>query len=294
MSSRQLRKLQKQRELEEAQNTPKLDQEEEEEDDDEVVDTKASNAKPRVSLFAALGGEDDDVDEEDQDDINDAPTPAVQDDQQPVSSETSNNKKRKKKKKGKAKATSEAVPKPADEDEIDRALKELKLTNRQKAEKSAANPPVVDKEARMNELMKINTQHLRAINEMRQLFGREVMETAQTEEEREQARADRARAAGEQHVDLETFLRGQPGERKLPELSLRRNVFVQGREHWPMATSGGLTMELLKPGHGTMDNEYVFVHNEAYDSVQVSFFTFVMAGDPMQLVHLLHQHRKSR
>lgn len=297
MSSRQLRKLQKQRELEEAQNTPKLGQEEEEEDDEGVVDTKASSAKPRVSLFAALGGEDNDVDEEDQDDVEDAPTPAAQDyQQQPVSSETSKSKKKKKKKKAKAKATSEAAPKPADdEDEIDRAIKELKLTSPRKAGKNAADSLAAVEEFKMNELLKINTHHLRAINEMRQLFGREVMESAQTEEEQAQAQAHgrRARTAGEQQVDLETFLRGRPGERKLPELSLRRNIFIQGREHWPLTTSGGLRMEREKPRPDTMNNEYVFVHNEDYDQVQTSFYALVMAGTPMEMIHLLFEHRKS-
>ncbi|KAI6781756.1 Pfam:DUF654 [Emericellopsis cladophorae] len=282
MSSRQLRKLQKQREL--AGNTDAAPSAEASSSEDESPGP-APAAKPRVSLFAALGGDGDDNGDDDDDDEPEEPQPDSKPSEQQASQPAIKaGKKKKKKKKANARSQVETAAAKDDEDEIDKAIQELKLAApRADASTGQAHEP----QQRINELLSINTHHLRAINEMRQLFGREVIESAAAEEQRE-ASNTRQRRGRQQNVDLETFLRGPPGMKKLPEVSLRRNVFIQGREHWPRATAGGLTMEVLeKRADGT--TEYAYVHDNRYDAVQTFFFSCVQMGDPMRIVHLLAQ-----
>ena len=96
MSSRQLRKLQQQRELEQAQ----LQAQEEEESDDEPV----IQQKPKASLFASFGAleVEDDQDEQDEDE-EEAPEPAHEPKRQPVNIPATKKSKKSKKKKGKNK-----------------------------------------------------------------------------------------------------------------------------------------------------------------------------------------------
>lgn len=292
MSSRQLRKLQKQRELAEVQATQ--DQPSEDEDGDEgVVNNKAAGSKPRVSLFAALGGDDDeDGDNDDEGDhgaVNDAHKSASQEEKEDLPTEKGKSKKKKKKKKAKSKAIPpESGPAPEDsgEDEIDKAIKELKL-EAVKGTSDASGGIEVASQTRLNKLLNINTHHLRVLNEMRQLFGRDIIESAQAEEEQQQG--GRQRGAARQQVDLETFLRGPPGMKRLPEVSLRRNIFIQGREHWPMATVGGLTMQSIEKAPDGSYTEYAYLHDKEYDAVQGIFFQYVGMGDPMRMVYLLQQ-----
>ncbi|RFU76239.1 hypothetical protein TARUN_6015 [Trichoderma arundinaceum] len=286
MSTRQLRKLQKQRELE-----TKTGQEPEGSDgsdgDDEVAPVVA---KPRANLFAALAGdeaggeaEDDDDDAEGKEQGEDDKPPDQPAEQSTVSATKRKNKKKKKKKSKSVQAAAPAQDVEHDEDdEIDRAIKELKLDPRPQQGSVSGNASTY------NSLLKINTYNLRAIHEMRNLFGRETIESADAEEE-EQRRGAR-RGVIPQQVDLETFLRGPPNARKLPEVSRRRNVFVQGREHWPMSTTGGLSMkELGKSPDGT-GVEYTYAHDQVYDGIQATFFVQVQMGDPMRMVHLLSQY----
>ncbi|KAM5345758.1 hypothetical protein ACJ41O_011619 [Fusarium nematophilum] len=284
MSSRQLRKLQKQRELEDAQ---RLTGHESEESDEGPA---PAAQKPRVSLFAALGGDEDeageDEDEEEQEQEKQPAKDAVTETQQPSTSGKSKKKKKKKKKKAKSAAATEATDDhDEDEDEIDRALKELNITIGSKSTGTAGAPDSRASTHRFNELLTINPYHLKAINEMRNLFGRDVIESAEAEEEQERNR--RRRGPQQREVDLETFLRGPPGAPKLPEVSLRRNVFIQGRDHWPRQSAGGLTMKEVGKAPDGSWTEYAYVHDQNYDAVQAFFFACVQTGDPMRMVHLL-------
>ncbi|KAH6966848.1 transcriptional repressor TCF25-domain-containing protein [Fusarium venenatum] len=275
MSSRQLRKLQKQRELEEVSNTVEKDSEESEDDQLPVA------PKPRVSLFAALGGDDED-DAQDEEEEEQQPEEEVSEIKQPVATGKSKKNKKKKKKAAKAK-----TPLPEDdEDEIDKAIKELNLTTSKSADPSAADDPEVQTR-RINELLSINPYHLKVANEMKNLFGSDIIQSAEAEEEQERNRRFRGNAPRE--VDIETFLRGPPGQPKLPEISLRRNVFIQGREHWPKQSAGGLTMKEIKKANDGSWTEYAYLHDKNYDATQAFFFTCVQIGDPMRMVHLLKE-----
>ncbi|WXC66908.1 hypothetical protein SNK03_012681 [Fusarium graminearum] len=276
MSSRQLRKLQKQRELEEVQKIAEKDSEESEDDQLPIA------PKPRVSLFAALGG-DDEEEAQDEEEEEQQTEEDVSETKQPVA--TGKNKKNKKKKKKKA-AKAQAPPPEEDEDEIDKAIKELNITASKSADPSTAGDSTVQTR-RINELLSINPYHLKVANEMKNLFGSDIIQSAEAEEEQERNRRFRGNAPRE--VDIETFLRGPPGQPKLPEISLRRNAFIQGREHWPKQSAGGLTMKEIKKADDGSWTEYAYFHDKNYDATQAFFFSCVQIGDHMRMVHVLKE-----
>ncbi|KAH7183051.1 transcriptional repressor TCF25-domain-containing protein [Fusarium flagelliforme] len=282
MSSRQLRKLQKQRELEEVQNIIEKDSEESEDDQVPVA------PKPRVSLFAALGGDDEDEaqDEDDDEEEEDKRQPEedINETKQPVPA--GKGKKNKKKKKKAAKTKTPPPQEDEDEDEIDKAIKELNITTSRSGGQSTVGNSTVQTRL-INELLSINPYHLKVANEMKNLFGSDIIQSAEAEEEQERNRRFRGNAPRE--VDIETFLRGPPGQPKLPEISLRRNVFIQGREHWPKQSAGGLTMKEIKKADDGSWTEYAYIHDKNYDATQAFFFSCVQIGDPMRMVHLLKE-----
>ncbi|TQV94732.1 Nulp1-pending protein [Cordyceps javanica] len=292
MSSRQLRKLQKQRELEEVLDKQGNESDRGEESDDEP----APAARPKPNLFAALGG-DDEVDAEADDDEDDDGGAIIESATSEAKPQVSG-KKKKKKKKSKKKATAAAAADDqqaaggSEEDEIDKALKALKLANAGKGT-SEQDEENQRRAVAANSILQINTYHLRAINEMRNLFGREVIESANAEEERQQQEQQQQLLRGRGghaalQVDLETFLRSQPpNAKKLPEVSLRRNIFVQGRDHWPAQSAGGLTMRETARAADGSSTEYAYLHEGDYDALQIFFFACVQVGDPMRMVNLL-------
>ncbi|KAH6688528.1 Nulp1-pending protein [Plectosphaerella plurivora] len=286
MSSRQLRKLQKQRELDQLQN-PKPESDGSDDEEPEPV-----IAKPRISLFAALGGDDNDDDDDDGEEkpTKDAQAPLKEESEpEPTPQPAKKNKKKKKKGKKKEVATGTDTPEEtgAQDDEIERALKELSI----KAESASASGSGAAVTGRpIDELLQIDTHYLKAIHEMRNLFGREAIDAATQEEQAEQqAEMRRLGRQGARTVNLEQALRGLPGQ-KLPEISLRRNVFIQGKDHWPKATAAGLTMKEVRKGDDGVTTEFTFHHDSTYDKIQMMFFSMVQMGEPMALVSLLRNH----
>ena len=278
MSSRQLRKIRQQQKLQGATKP----------EDEEVSgsEEEAPVVKPRASLFAALGGEDEDEEEDEQEEVTE---PVAERDDKPAmeQAQPAAAKKRRKKKKGKKNQGTGKAPQPSapNEDEIDKALKELNINPRASPGGSSSSA-----EQTGTSVLAINPYHLKAIHEMKALFGREVIEAARVEEEAEdQAARRRLLQGGARQVDLETFLKGDPGK-KLPEVTLRRNMFIQGKDNWPRATAGGLVMREVGTDE-TGATEYAFVHEKQYDVVQSIFFHCVGIGDPMRMVHLLKQFR---
>ena len=305
MSSRQLRKLQKQKEL--AALEAKVAQVSEDESEDELPIQKP---KPSgFAGFAALGGMDDEQ-EDDDDDDNDVEPP--RDQQQPIAVEAPppkpSAKKNKKKKKKAKKATESASASPSKEpaapvaaaaddiDEIDRAIQELDLAK--KAARPSDGDPNVPASAskpyeRICSLLRVNTHHLKVLNEMRHLFGWDTIVAAQNEEQEErEERAAQNRRNPQRQTDLETFLKGDLGK-SLPEVTLKRNPFLQGKEVWPRASTEGLSMAHIKDSvvvdqPGVM--EFAFVHDKAYDRTENEFFSLVNTYDPMNLVYYLKRH----
>jgi hypothetical protein len=267
MSSRQLRKLQKQREVQEIS----------EDSGDEQLSIAP---KPRVSLFAALGGDEDEV----QDETEEEQQPEeVVSEEKPSPAATKGKKKNKKKKKSKAKT---AAPQQ-DEDDIDKALRELNIT-RSKSKNQPTTEDTAAQTNRGNKVLTINQYHLKVDNEMRNLFGRDTMKSASAEAEQEGRGRDR-QGQGQQPFDIERFLRNPPNAPKLPEVSLRRNPFIQGRDHWPKQSAGGLTIEEIGKAEDGSSTEYAYMHDQNYDTLQACFFGCVQIGDPQRMIHLLKE-----
>lgn len=284
MSSRQLRKIQQQRELE---KQAQLQAEEEESEDEPAVTTKS---KP--SLFANLAALEDETENEGEEKHEEEPEIEDVSDHAPAPASASKKPKKSKKKK---KAKNKGKEKPAEEylhgtgaDDIDAALRELNI--KQTSSGAAAEPvvPLDPEYQRVCALLGVNTQHLKVAHEMRNLFGKAAVDT---HEDRTERRA-RQRAQPRQ-VDLETALKGQhkPGQ-GLAELTLRRNPLIQGKDDWPKATTGGLTMEIVddKAPDGTI--EFRYVHDKTYQTVQSTFHGLVEMGDPQRLIMLLTRNRE--
>ncbi len=290
MSSRQLRKLRKQQELLAEQNAaPKPD--------DESQDDEPIRPQPRTTAFsgfAALAQIDDGDDAGDQED--DEPqdeTPA----EPPVTIEKANPKSKKSKKKKKGKKThsaqaAEAQPQGDDgPDEIDRVLAEL--------DKSLSTAAIVDEDhprepGEFDKLFSINFHHLRVMNEVRGTFGRGIIATALAEDQPEQPAPRRPQDGPPRHASLESFLRAEPSVtgRKIPEVLIRRNPFVQWKDTWPQALASGLTMRYLgEPG--AIHSEFKFEHDLAYMQMEAMFFSCVQTHDIGSMIWFLKRNRKS-
>ncbi|RMY03384.1 hypothetical protein D0868_07487 [Hortaea werneckii] len=295
MSSRALRKAQ--REREEQDRLEKLKQEaaelEEEEDDDQAPAPAAKSA------FAMLQEDEDEDDggaalDEDDDQHEDAASSIPPSSATTGGSKSKNNKKKKKKK---AKATAEeGLPGVDDDmDEIDQALKQLSANGH--ADQTGTTHAGVDQKLdETSRLLAIDTNQLHAQNEMRRLFGRAALEQRDDDEEDpapQNVGGNRRQQRRVQQVGLAQALRGQGGAGGraggLSAMALRRNIFIQGKEDWPIATGGGLAMEVEeKRPDGTV--LYRFVHNSFYQDVQSQFEMCVESMDPNRLVMLLRHN----
>ncbi|KAI1364532.1 transcriptional repressor TCF25-domain-containing protein [Xylaria arbuscula] len=298
MSSRQLRKLQRQRELQQPQAPSPADNSSDESDAGVPIQRPANRAA--FSGFAALGGQDDSEDDENQenDETQNEPTSASThhtESAAPIEATHGPSNKSKKKKKKKAKKANTTVKPPSQpdtpkngEDEIDKALRQLNLANTKSSTPAHSQTDKARSMAyeRICELLRINTYHLKVVNEMRNLFGRDAIAAVLNEENEERARTHRARHM-QLEVDLETFLKGQPGQ-TLPEVTLRRNPFLPGKDIWPRASTEGLGMKQIKDTAGTV--EFGFAHSPEYNKLETDFFERVQTLDPMQMVQFVHSH----
>lgn len=297
MSSRALRKLQKQQEL--------LQRPEDvlEDDESEVEETPKPQA---LNAFDML------IDADDTDDVeaesshstesNDAnvieATKQINDGPS-ASTGAKKNKARKKKKQknksGKDKQNdvvtrgTKPAGKPGRLDEIDLALKSLPTKPR---DGSYAHSN--DGEVEVCRLLGIDSRQLNVLNEMKRLFGKIVLE-GDGEDSGTQG-SGRRRGRGPQQLDLGGALAGRNSPisrgQGLAGLALRRNVFMTGKEEWPKATSGGLGMEV----EGKMDNgitQYRFVHNTVYQDVQNQFKACVESLEPHRLIQMLQFNREN-
>ena len=275
MSSRALRKAQ--REREEKDRLADL----EAESQDEVEDEPHAVGAPQKSIFAMLNEAEDDNSQDDDDEKQDIAENEVHPEKETRDTEILHSvpaakRKKKKKKTGKARNNDAEEPvKNPQVDEIDAALQALSTKSiNAKSDRSdiLADP---DNE-NLCKLLSIDTNHLHASNEMRRLFGRTAVEE-------DEGGADR-RNRDQQR--LATAMRGRGGG-GLAELARKRNLFVQGRENWPSAPSGGLGMEVVEKKPGGIV-EYAFVHNGAYRDSQRQFEACVASMDPERMVQHLH------
>lgn len=284
MSSRALRKLQKQREAELAALKA---QEKQDETSDEELEIAPS--RPKFNAFDLLNAAGEDEEEPDE-----SPQEAISQPAPAPTKSASSKKKKKKKKAAKSSTTSQAKPAASDDaelDEIDRALKELSTTQHPSA---AVEPSATMQNVRNSkypktpeELLAIEPKFLNAINEMRKLFGNVVLENF---DRPESGGTGRRRERQREMVDLGRALTGRysPASRGLSMAGItqRKNVLMQSKDEWPRAPSGGLGMEVEKK-LPTGDTVYRIVHNSAYKDVQRQFDMCVESLDPQRLIHLL-------
>lgn len=285
MSSRQLKKLQKQQELLRLQSLA---------DEDGSSEEEIAPPKPRASAFAgfaALGDEDeaDSATENLHEEGGMEGGLAEPAEPTPAPAKKSKKPKKKKKKAKKAAASPEQGAEGVEdgEDEIDRALKELSLAK--------ATPSTAEQEAqcmydaKLARLLSISFDHLKVINELRAMFGQETIDSVRNQEEaqtRDERRRTRRGGPQQVQMDMETFLKGRPGE-KIPDVVLRKNPFMQGKEDWPKASAGGLKMEAVTDER-VEPTEYRFCHDKAYGMQEVQFYSLVNMMDPMRIVHFVH------
>ena len=297
MSSRALRRLQREREEQKQQEILNQDKEETEESEDEII--QGPPEKTKFNAFDLLDGADEDEEDDDAGDGEQQTITSAQPENNSVSSRPSKPKKKKKKPKKKGKDRTEtpktggdgATPADLEMDEIDRALKELRTKEAAKADQREAEAQA-EREAmswnvRTSKLLAAETKHLNPLTEMKSLFGSVALETTASAPARVQGRGQ---AEG---IDLGTALTGRysPVSRgqELGALAGRRNIFAQGKSEWPRATSGGLGME-LKSDIKEAEKLYQIVHNAAYARTQHDFQMAVELMEPERLIQLLQFH----
>ena len=311
MSSRALRRLQQEQErllqLEKLnQGTRPRNQLQDDSDSDRVSSPQKTKMNAFDTLNAVSGEEEEEAETVSPRVVKEA-TPLRESDQEttiskPSAENTTKAKSKKKKKKSKRgrdvmdkhKGSSPAASgqKIGDLDEIDLALRTLS-TNGQEGSQIVNKSIMDEQNQQLFRLLSVETKHLNALNEMKRLFGDVVLE--RDGEDEGPAIPARRRARGPQQVDLGGALAGRnsPVSRGqgLAGLALRRNVFMQGKEEWPKATAGGLGMEVISKGSdGT--TQYRFVHNSAYQDVQLQFESCVESMDPQRMIQLLQFNRK--
>jgi hypothetical protein len=294
MSSRALRRAQ--RELEEKQIQEKLAQEEQEDEQDDSEEEVIPKPKAKPSLFAMLGDDGDDQEEDEDDEVEQEQLQPEQKSDADAAPQPKPKKSKKKKKKGKSKAAApESTKDTATDqassglDEIDQALLALSLsTNGQTTtDSNQHNTAISDEVKQLCAVLRVDTQYLHAANEMKKLFGRAALQNTDDEPQPRPRQRGHAQQGG---IAAAVAGRNAPG-RNLASIGLRRNIFIQGKEEWPRASSGGLGMEIAeKRSDGTI--EYRFVHSRSYQEVQQQFQVCVGSMDPERMIQLLHFNRK--
>ena len=299
MSTRAIRRLQReqeqQRKLQKAQN----ESEDESEEDLEPTKPKVANA---FDMLSQAGNDASDPDKEpegsDRPQASGDEHPRELDEDQPTASITkgkpkSNKKKKKKNKKKTVGNESDVGPgktgaigeQDSELDEIDVALKSLSAaikTDSPSTQMQETNGSVLE----VCRLLATDPKALNAANEMKKLFGNVAFEGDDDE-----PGPETRRGRGPRHLDLGGALAGRNSPashgRGLGSTALRRNVFgVPGKAAWPLATTGGLGMELVeKLSDGT--TEFRFIHNTLYQDVQRQFETCVESMDPQRMIQLL-------
>lgn len=288
MSSRAVRKLQKLRE-QELQQTEQAD----ESSEDESV---ARPSKPKLNAFDLLNADEEEAEEEENDkhtlDIPTQPSQPVPAPSQPATSNKKKNKNKKKKSPSKMAGVGGPASVKTEEkelDDIDRALKDLAVEKPSDNGGDTATMATYNRDSSFpktpEEMLAIEPRSLNAVNEMKKLFGNVALENFDEED----TGTGRRRGAREM-VDLGRALTGKycPATRgqSFAGATLRRNAFMQAKDEWPRAPSGGLGMEMVeKLPDGSI--QYRLVHNSSYQDVQRQFDMCVESMDPQRLIHLL-------
>lgn len=217
-------------------------------------------APQKQSLFALLNipDERDEQDDEEEEEEEEEPAPPPK----PVAA--SKKSKNKKKKSAKAKSKVQKEDQGEEEDDIDKALRQLKVSG--PGVTAEVSEPTAGKDEghlQLSSVLSIDTRSLDAGNEMKKLFGKDALRP----EDGEGAGGRRRGAARVQLVPG-----GATGGRSLNKG--RKNTFVQPKDDWPNSGSGGLGMEIEDTDLNGVTT-YRFVHSRQYQGVQREFMMCV-------------------
>ena len=300
MSSRALRKAQREREAQKLR-----DQSHDHEEDVSSADDIAPREQNKASAFELLAQAEDGDDADEQDQYEDEKTYVNTSDcvprnstdltkdrehqnedalatSQPITPSTSKRKKKKKKPKSGGAASTQA--RTSDVDDIDEALRKLRTSDTiasGRAGTTGSQIALSKAVAHFFDILSVDTHHLNVRNEMKRLFG--DISFDDTSHEGQQGPAQRGA-----HIGLAEAVKGAnaAGGAGLPAMIRRRNVFAHGKEDWPKASGGGLSMEIE-----CVNNDgsilFRFVHNKSYQQAQREFDTSVQGMDPNLMVNLL-------
>ena len=296
MSSRQIKKLRAQEELaRKAAARDKNDETGGSDESEDEIDIRPARPKNAFAAFAALEDDNsnDNKEEEDDEDMTEDVPAEVAPEPIPKAAASKKKKKNKKSKKGEGEDTNRNG-KGKDLDEIDRALQELNLSKPGAAVLGAGTALTTPPQHRI----RIELHNLRVLNELRDVFGNGVLATAHAQEQAGGPANARARGERLVNVDLETFFRapaqGYTHRGLLPSsagLVAKRNPFIQWKDTWPRATSGGLSMAQVGAPDALGVTEYAFVHGSEYIGLEEQFqtMTLLVHADTNMLFNFLKQ-----
>ncbi|KAK5074550.1 hypothetical protein LTR70_010167 [Exophiala xenobiotica] len=292
MGTRALRKLREQeweKQLAATRDEEAQQEQESEEEDEAVIVSKPKNAFDMLNEGNEDEDEDDEVEGEESSSQIIPSHPSAPQSSTPKSS-------KKKKKKAKKKQKDAGTPQQQDskdvsEDEIDKALKELSLKQRRQGQNETDDDHLSRQniwERDATKTLAIEPKNLAPVNEMRGLFGNIALEDDSRRNQPTRRREQNLQGG----VDLQTALtgrynRGSQG-RELGTLAKRRNCFMQGKEEWPLATSGGLSMEALPVT--SWEKQYNIVHNQLYKNAQWDFRLAVESMQAEAIIALLQKY----
>lgn len=292
MSSRALRKLQREQEEQRLKEAAEAAQEEAQLSSEDEAPTRTP---PPRNAFDML--EEVEEDESEDETTGGVMTPATDASRPDLSISTSTrptpsakSKKKKKKSKKKLKDTPDKMNNGESEsgDEVDRALKALAAKSASQGGMNEDSLPMPSWEAEATRLLGVETKNLNPINEMKSLFGNVAVEE---HESRPANRNPRQREVNEQGgMDLGTALLGRNNvasrRKELGALAGRKNCLMRGREDWPLASSGGLSMEHVADPT-SFERKYNILHNNMYKEAQWNFQLAVDSMDPQRMMSLL-------
>ena len=284
MSSRAIRRAQQEREKLNTQSEPKVANESSSEEDTPYAPKKGPSAFELLQQQqedAEQSGEA--VDEIEQNECDDV------EENKPSQLQPGSKSKRKRKKKRKVKDVegNEVQRQQREMDEIDVALRELSTSGKgsKDARPAGESQELSESDQGTFDVLAVDLSHLHVRNEMRRLFGDISFNDNSSENSRRGGQVD-------EHVGLAEAVKGvnSASGAGLPSVIRRRNIFIQGKEEWPKASGGGLSMEIERTeSDGT--TWFKFVHNETYLHAQSSFASCVESMDPILMVNLLRFNR---
>ncbi|EEB06456.1 DUF654 family protein [Schizosaccharomyces japonicus yFS275] len=257
MSTRALRRLQRQRELQYLGSESDTESSEE----DELYER--SKSTKQKSIFQLLNDEEEEQDEEDDDGLEEkTSTEELTEVVKPAA--PSKKKKKKKKKKSKARGANKSLPNEQLEndtsvDDLERVVAEIKLKYHEEAvpeSSSTQSVPSYDPVAVRADLCKVNLNLLNPELELRKLFGRLVEKRSVAKRRGIQRR--------------------------------RRYVLIQPEEGWPAMIRTGLSMKMTEQKDGI--SYFEFTRSRTYQEAQDTFLFCVQTYDPNNLFSLLRSH----